>query len=294
MISLAFINGGTEEIYSTNPLYTSGLDALVEDAIHSYNEYNEKFDKFMTESSITGFENLDDLAFLESEGNNIFAKIGNAIINVLQKFTEAIGQLINKAKNIGFKNKSEMDKVEAMIKKHPDLKEKIIGHAADFDFKDIDSIAKMEEQFKQIMKATDKNVAHKILNKIKSSPGAVVGVAAGTSTIISLGTGIQKLKTNHKPLEQRLAESLDCARKNEQELNAAINRYRQNEMKAGSAAYPQARDELQILLTRLKAAQVVTRNATKSYNECVNRSAKLWGKILNACGINPRIDAERP
>ena len=83
MISCAFVNGGHEELYATSP-YVALQDFMVESEIYIHDaicEFMNLSAEYTAESVING-ENIEARLTLESEGKNIFAKIGNKIIDL--------------------------------------------------------------------------------------------------------------------------------------------------------------------------------------------------------------------
>lgn len=278
MISIAFVNGESEPILSADPcsVFIRETNALVESVQNDIKAYEEHLESFKMESSLSGFENIDTFTALEKEGEGIFTKIGNAIIKVLTSFIETMKGFLDKFKNFGFKNKSDMDKIDAMIKKHPELKDKIVGHASDFDFKDIDSLSRMEEQFNAIMKATDTSTIGKIKKKFGSGADKTVKVAAGAGTVIGLVTAVQKMKSNHTSMEKKLRDGYDSARKCRADILKELNN-----IKSG----PHDDALRQVLMERLNCANDMTREYFNIAERYRRREASLLGKIQNMLGV---------
>ena len=147
MISTAFVNCDAETVYSSNYGYriVRECDEITESVMKAIHDYESHLEEYKFESSINGEIDEEEITALEAEGDNVFKKIGNGVMNLIKKLIDMIQKFIDKIRNSGFANKSDMDKIEVMCKKHPELKEQIIANASSFDFSQIRNIADMEE-----------------------------------------------------------------------------------------------------------------------------------------------------
>ena len=93
----------------------------------------------------------------EAGKKNIFTKIGEMVIALYKKFVETIDNIIDKIKTNIFNKKSDLQKLDILMKKHPELKkeeEKTLQEALKdgiFDLRDIESLKKLDESFDEIL-----------------------------------------------------------------------------------------------------------------------------------------------
>ena len=226
MVSIAFINGGSEPVYSSDQNYSivkecNEITESIMDAIHDYESSVEEY-KF--ESSLTGEMDEDELVALEAKGDNIFKKIGDGVISLIKKLIKMVQGFVDKLKGNSFAKKSDLDKIEIMCKKHPELKEQIIANASAFEFNQIKTIADMEENYNKIMKMEDESKRKKAIEKFKKGAATTVGVAASAVTVIKFGEAIIRLKDAHKRMTVECQSVLDKKIERANKLESEINK----------------------------------------------------------------------
>ena len=226
MISTAFVNCDAETVYSSDSGYmiVKECNEITESVMKAIHDYESHLEEYKFESSMTGIEDEDELLTLEAEGDNVFKKIGNGVMNLIKKLIDMIQGFIDKLRNRGFANKSDMDKIEVMCKKHPELKEQVIAHASDFDFSQIRNIADMEENYNKIMKMSDTSKKTQAIDKFKKGAAAAVTVAAGTGTLIKLGEALVRLKNSHKNMTAECQTILEKKRDRANKLSAEMTK----------------------------------------------------------------------
>lgn len=197
MISVAFVNNSYEPVYSASleSALLKECNDIYESILTDINEYYETVENNEFVGSLFGEAGEED----SEGGSNIFARIGNAIIALARKFVSMIDGFINNIKNSSFSKKSETDKIEIAIKKHPELKEVIIANAKDFDFSEIRTLSELDDYCNQILKASSPSKKRELFNKMKTAAAATVTVAAGATTILKLGETVSRMK--HKNTE---------------------------------------------------------------------------------------------
>lgn len=281
MISVAYVNGTHEDILSLNTVFDKDINTIVESVESEYNDYEKHYSEFLIESETSGFEDLDEIAMLESEGDNVFAKIGNAIIAVLKKFREGLQKLI---KNDRFKNKSDMDKIDALIKAHPNLKDQIVGHASDFNFKELENIAQMEKAFNDIMAMSDPKSMEARWKKTKTVAAGAVTVAAGTVTIAK---AIDLIKNATARTEREARESLNNAARFEQQCRQTLanntrnlENLRERGVRTNDPRYVRGRQDTAAARQQLQHATQTYSEVMRDYNATANRLNHGINKIL--------------
>ena len=226
MISTAFVNCDAETVYSSDYGYkiVRECDEITESVMKAIHDYESHLEEYKFESSINGEIDEDEITALEAEGDNVFKKIGNGVMNLIKKLIDMIQKFIDKIRNSGFAKKSDMDKIEVMCKKHPELKEQIIANASSFDFSQIRNIADMEENYNKIMKMTDKSKKKEAIEKFKKGAATAVAVAAGTGTVIKLGEALVRLKNSHKNMTEKCQKTLESKRDRARKLQDDLSR----------------------------------------------------------------------
>ena len=226
MISTAFVNCDAETVYSSDYGYkiVRECDEITESVMKAIHDYESHLEEYKFESSINGEIDEEEITALEAEGDNVFKKIGNGVMNLIKKLIDMIQKFIDKIRNSGFAKKSDMDKIEVMCKKHPELKEQIIANASSFDFSQIRNIADMEENYNKIMKMTDKSKKKEAIEKFKKGAATTTAVAAGTVTVIKLGEALVRLKNSHKNMTSECQTILEKKRERANKLNAEMTK----------------------------------------------------------------------
>ena len=114
MISVAFINDGYEPLLASDPFLPLDrmMTEMTEEIDMMVSNYLNIHDQYTFESEIMGELDEEKSVYLEAEKTNIFDKIGQSVIKIGQAFIETIKKIIEWIKNLGFKNKDKMDKVD--------------------------------------------------------------------------------------------------------------------------------------------------------------------------------------
>ena len=227
MISIAYVNGTSEPILSTDIFSKSinEIESIYESVVSSYNEYDESLKKFAFESSVNGFEDLELLEVMEKEGDGIITKIGNAIINIFKSFINFLKGFKKSFSEKGFGNKSDIEKIEVMIKKHPALKEKILANAKDLNLKDIQSLAELEKAMDEIMRMQNPKSIKEKVKKTKEKIADGVAIAAGTVTVAK---AIQLFTDRHKDVENMVTSNMRNAQNNINSIQQEMDRLRRD------------------------------------------------------------------
>lgn len=125
MISLSYINGTTDDLNSRS---FSDIKELFESLDIFQNIVDSEIDMYIESTEIIALEKeLSDKGEAVTKVNsNVFAKVGNAIIEACKKFKEFIDKIIASLNDKSIANKNDMDKLQILMKEYPDLKSKII------------------------------------------------------------------------------------------------------------------------------------------------------------------------
>lgn len=176
------------------------------------------------EYELTGEMNAEAKTFLESENKGFFEKIGDAIIGIFQKFINMINNAIDKVKEYSFSSKSYAQKMEILIKEHPDLKDEVIMacNKGALDLNDMKSLNEMNKTFDEVLKMAKKENVDpntirgkltKAIDDFKESDSkkwTVVKVAGATSAVITAYVAARTLKS-------KIADADKCYRDTKRE-----------------------------------------------------------------------------
>lgn len=164
MISVAFINDGYEPLITSDPFLPLNkmMVEMTEEIDMMISSYLKIHDQYTTESEIMGELDEDKSVYLEAEKTNIFDKIGNAVISIAKKIQNIIKKIIDAFKNIGFKNKSNEEKIQALLDKkkkedpenYKDIKNEVIAkfNSGELNPVDMKTLKEMNDVYDEIVK----------------------------------------------------------------------------------------------------------------------------------------------
>lgn len=161
----------------------------------------------------------------ESEKKSIFAKIGEVIVTIYEKFVEWVSGIVDKLKGSALDHKTEQQKYELLLKRHPDLKNEIVAafNSGALDLADVKSLKELESTYDEVMKMirhqnidldTVKGRWEKAKEKFDEDEKKwkVVKVAAATGTVVSAALAV-------KTFIPRCKEAKNNAEKIQKDMN---------------------------------------------------------------------------
>ena len=208
--------------------YNTFMESCEKDTNFMFANFAMIEDKFMLESSIMGSVSDDLMMVYESEKKNIFARIGDVIIAIYKKLKEFIEHAIDAVKNITFKSKSDLQKLDLLLKRHPDLKDEAIVafNKGALELADMRSLKELEASFDEILRLSRKKdmdpkslrakweKAKEKFNKDQQS-WSVVKVAAATATVIGAAVAVATLGPKLVEAHRNMTENLQKAKEAE-------------------------------------------------------------------------------
>ena len=206
-ISNNYVNRGYDVLFNDDvTIFENYCDSCMNKVYQAAAEFKASADTSIFESlSFYKSNLLDDVVFEDAEKakKNFFEKLGAQIVAMFKKFIELIDRAINKVKDFIFSTRDNEKKLNALIKKHPELaKEKIQIMCSEgaLDFSEMKSLAQLDKEFDAIIKMSEKadvdpNTIKGKWEKAKekwlnSEDGKLVKagkVAGGVAAVISLG-----------------------------------------------------------------------------------------------------------
>ena len=155
MISIGYVNNTltpmTDAFFKE---YTAEINDLYDDINFTCCEMALVEERVDIEQEITGSVNDTLMLEYEEKKKNFFQKIGEAIITIFEKVRAAIQSAIDKVKEIAFGSKSDLQKLDTLIKKHPELKDEVVCafNSGALDMKDIKSLKELDAAFEEVMR----------------------------------------------------------------------------------------------------------------------------------------------
>ena len=234
MISIGYVNNTltpmTDMLFRE---YSDEINDIYDNTNNICYEMSLLEERVNIEQEITG--SVDDTLVLEYEEKkkNFFQKIGEAIITIFEKIRTAIQSAIDKIKEIAFGSKSDLQKLDTLIKKHPELKNEAICafNSGALDMKDIKSLKELDAAFEEIIRMSkekdiDPNTLKGKWEKAKKKfnedekTWKIVKVGAAATTVI---TAIKAVATFNGALRRNRDELQESNAKN-RELEAELEK----------------------------------------------------------------------
>lgn len=229
MISISFINNEYEELIASNPFLSleKAIDTVSNEIDNTIDDFFREYDKYTVESSILEEVDHEKEIYFEAGKTNIFEKIGNSVMEIFRKFQNLIKSVIEKIKNIGFKNKSNEEKMKSLLdyykknepEKYKSLKDDVVVAFKNGELNPIDmkSVKEMNDAYEEILRLSkQKDVKPDSLKakfeamKKKFSDtvdkGTVAKTAGAVTAIIGAGLAIatfrSKLANSNKTISE--------------------------------------------------------------------------------------------
>lgn len=220
MINIDYVNGSicleTENIFRP---YESFLESCENDINKMFADFEMLEEKVTLESAIMGSVPESMMMVYESEKKGIFTRIGEMVVTLYNKFIEVIDKIIDTVKSYSFKKKSDLQKLDILLKKHPELKDEAIAafNKGALDLSDVRSLKELDSTFDEILKmAKKKDIDPKSLRgkwekakeKFEKDEKAwgVVKVAAATTAVIGAAVALKTLPAKFAQANNDLQE----------------------------------------------------------------------------------------
>lgn len=262
MISIGYVNNTltpmTDMLFRE---YSDEINGIYDNTDSICYEMTLLEERVNIEQEITG--SVDETLMLEYEEKkkNFFQKIGEAIITIFEKVRAAIQSAIDKVKEIAFGSKSDLQKLDALIKKHPELKNEAVCafNSGALEMKDIKSLKELDSAFEEIIrmskeKDVDPNTLKGKWEKAKKKfnedekTWKIVKVGAATVTVIkaiqAVATFSGVLRKNRDVLQESNAKNKELEAEIENRLSAGGFLYKKD--KNGNTIYDKNGSEVRV------------------------------------------------
>lgn len=167
-------------------------------------------------------ENVDVEAFKMEAADNIFARIGRAVSNLIEKIKEFFVNIAKKIKGDSSECEAQLKEVEALIAKDPSLARKKITEgieAGTFSGKDVTELVKQIEaaqklyEMNKLDEPTFANKVRKAIDKFDKSLKPIAGIAASVGAIVILFPKITNAMSDSKKALGNLQQDLNKLKK---------------------------------------------------------------------------------
>ena len=259
MISMAYVNGDRPVLLASDPYLLleraiAQSNAEIEEAVSSFINISEYY---TFESELMGELDEEKSLFMESKGKNIFEKIGNAIIEIFKKLGDLIKSVKQKFKDMRFKTKGAIEKIDIVCKDNPELKDKVICayNKGDLKVADIKTMKEMESAIDEIFKlARQKDVDPKTLRgkfealKKKAKESDKSAIVQGSKSLVYVVSAAGALYEFKKRVLDARKVADECDKRNAENHKNFIKAYEDlSKQENGRYVDPNALTKLQIL-----------------------------------------------
>lgn len=222
MISVNYVNGDSM-INPMNDLFrefhdylNNSVDILLTEGI----EMDLKFLEVIGEAEILDDYSSDSVREMYEGAEEFIKSIGDKVLMIYNKFIDLVDSVMNKIRSLSFKTKSNIQKVEALAKKNPNLADEIVGayKTNELDLSDMKTLKEVDQAFDEILRLSkNKNEdpdslktrwKKKLASIDKSTAVKTIGAAsAGISLLVAIRTYHSKVSDAKRRYEINKADS---------------------------------------------------------------------------------------
>ena len=277
MINTEFVNNSVEfDTSDILPEFNSFMETCDKDINSMFTEFDLLHEKVTLESTIIGTIPENMQIMYEDGKKNIFTRVGEMLVKFFKELEKLIDKIIDKIQEFTFKKKTDMQKLEVLMKKHPELKDEAIGafKTGILDLSDIKSLKELDDAFNEILKMSKKKDVdpkslkarwEKATEKFQKE-GTLVSAAKKTTAVIAASVAVATFIPNCTKAIKELKEYR--AKENEKlaEAMSVVEQYKIN---------GQDPTVLQLILQ-------AKRYKDQKFSELVSEYSSVWTKMTNA------------
>jgi len=196
MISISYINGDQDIFPLFDPVIKleNELDSIVNDINSVYVEYTEAK---MIDDMNEMFNESEEEKKSDTAHKNFVDALGAGIIKMFDKVISFVQSILDKIKEATFSSKSDLDKVDALIKEHPNMADSIKEAfiRGDLKLSDAKSLNDLNKQYSELIADAKKasvdpnsleakwEKAKEAFEKAKAPAATILGITAGALTL---------------------------------------------------------------------------------------------------------------
>ena len=313
MISVSYVkNNNAGTLLASDPFlsFENALMQISDEVDREIEIYENACAMYTIESEIMGSIDENAQLYIEAGNKNVFEKIGDAVIAIGKKIAGFISGIIDKIKNIGFKHKSEEEKLKALMddlkKKDPEkyhsMSKEVVAEFknGELDFNAIKSIKDMRDAYDEFLELAKKkdstpddlqtkldNIKRKAENADKL---AVVKAAGAVGTVVTTGLLFATIKSK---LDGAKKTSMDAEKATAEINEKTIRAIREMQDNTNGISTQADRDAVSRNLRKsqiIKNANIYANNEIKDY---VGRNMSVIERLIRSIPfINRRIQNE--
>lgn len=138
--------------------YQKYLKTCMNDMEPVYIEYSMACDKYNLEYAIMESVSDDNQIMFEAAKKNFFQAVGEKLLELRDRFIKFVDGIIDKIKTASFNHKSQQQKVDKLLKDHPELKKETLLAVKEgsLDLKDIKSFKDLNDNYEEILRLARK------------------------------------------------------------------------------------------------------------------------------------------
>ena len=307
MIRIDYINGDYSlESYMLFRPYKTYLETCLDDLKPAYSRFLSAYDRFDLEYTVMESVSDDTLFIYESEKKSFLQQVGEKILELRDKFIELVNKIIDKIKTASFNNKSNVQKLEKLIKDHPELKNETIAAFNDgtLNLTNIKSFKELDDSIDTILKMAKKGDIdpdslqgkwEAAKKKFEENRDKIQKTAVAGTAVIGLGLAIATLSSKRKEAVVNNQKFGDEIRKKNVEAYNVINGLEKKEIN-----YPETKKTMEhsrngssIIVDKLdkdgndvtSKKKIYTRVPMSSTKTSISQRSVVEYKYKNAGGI---------
>lgn len=232
--------------------------------------FNMKMHQLQSKMFFEASSDQDYQAMMEAEGEGVLAKIGNAVMKLIQTVTGFIKKITDKITGNIKAGKSDEEKVNQLLAQHPELKNHVV-EGIDKKWFTVSDVAKYEKDVLGLIQMLNKNVIDhqtfmdKFKDACKRFADSAAPILAATTTVIGFMKVIPDVHKNVSNSKKALCSFNDAAKKFKTDIDS---NYSQKDVSKANA-----------IMYAIKQAIGLTTSECKHQVENQGRISKVLGWI---------------
>lgn len=213
--------------------YSKYLNSCLDDMEPVFSEYSLVCDKIDLELMMMESVSETTMMIYEDAKKSFLQRVGEKILELRDKFMEFVNKMIDKIKTFSFNHKSNEQKLQKLLKEHPEFKNDTLLAVKEgaLNLNNIKSFKELNDNFDEIIKMAKKGdidpdslkgkieaAKEKHEKKLKKA----AEVAGAASAIITAGIALATIGGKISDAKKKTQEFGDSERKRDQEAYNAI------------------------------------------------------------------------
>lgn len=213
--------------------YSKYLNSCLDDMEPVFSEYSLVCDKIDLELMMMESVSETTMMIYEDAKKSFLQRVGEKILELRDKFMEFVNKMIDKIKTFSFNHKSNEQKLQKLLKEHPEFKNDTLMAVREgtLNLNNIKSFKELNDNFDEILRLAKKGdidpdslrgkieaAKEKHEKKLKKA----AEIAGAATAIITAGVALATIGSKISDAKKKTQEFGDCERKRDQEAYNAI------------------------------------------------------------------------